>query len=159
MKNNRRDFLKLTGMAGLSVAGTGVLNGIASEPETKANVVPEQAARIQHFNMSGYAAPKLDVVRIGFIGLGNRGPAHLGQVSILEGVDIKALCDLRQDRLDSAKKRIEKTNFKPDTYTGKEDWKKVCERKDIDLIFIATPWVQIMRVSALIRLSQNAKSR
>ncbi len=27
------------------------------------------------FNMSGYAAPKLETVRIGFIGLGNRGPA------------------------------------------------------------------------------------
>jgi len=37
--------------------------------------------------MSGYAAPKLDTGRIGFIGLGNLGPAHLGQVSKLEGVD------------------------------------------------------------------------
>ena len=26
-------------------------------------------------------------------------------------------------------------------YTGGEnEWKKVCERKDIDLIYIATPW-------------------
>lgn len=90
--------------------------------------------------MSGYSAPKLEVVRIGFIGLGNRGPAHLAQVSILEGVDIKALCDLRPEKLELAKKRIEKTSFKPDTYTGKDDWKKVCERKDIDLIYIATPW-------------------
>ena len=83
MKNNRRDFLKLTGMAGLTVAGTGVLNGIASESEMSGKAMLEQSAHVQHFNMSGYAAPKLDVVRIGFIGLGNRGPAHLGQVSIL----------------------------------------------------------------------------
>lgn len=124
MKNNRRDFLKLTGIAGLSVAGTGVLNGIASEPENNGKAAPEQAARIQHFNMSGYAAPKLDVVRIGFIGLGNRGPAHLGQVSILEGVDIKALCDLRQDRLDSAKKRIERPILNPTLIPAKRTGKR-----------------------------------
>lgn len=140
MKNKRRDFLKLTGMAGLTVAGAGVLNGFAAEPEKDNKSALDQKTHVQHFNMSGYSAPKLDVVRIGFIGLGNRGPAHLAQVSILEGVDIKALCDLRPEKLDLAKKRIEKTGFKPDTYTGKEDWKKVCERKDIDLIYIATPW-------------------
>ena len=29
MKNNRRDFLKISGMAGLGLAGTGVLEGFA----------------------------------------------------------------------------------------------------------------------------------
>ncbi len=140
MKNKRRDFLKFTGLAGLTAAGASVLNGFTAEPEKNNKSAIDQKTHVQHFNMSGYSAPKLEVVRIGFIGLGNRGPAHLAQVSILEGVDIKALCDLRPERLDIAKKRIEKTRFKPDTYTGKDDWKKVCERKDIDLIYIATPW-------------------
>jgi hypothetical protein len=90
--------------------------------------------------MSGYAAPRLETVRVGFIGLGNRGPAHLGQVSKLEGVDIKALCDLRPEKISAAQKRLAGTRFRPDTYTGPEDWKRVCDRKDIDLIFIATPW-------------------
>ncbi|NQV76666.1 MAG: Gfo/Idh/MocA family oxidoreductase, partial [Bacteroidetes bacterium] len=140
MKNKRRDFLKFTGIAGLTAAGASVLNGFTAEPEKNNKSALDQKTHVQHFNMSGYSAPKLEVVRIGFIGLGNRGPAHLAQVSILEGVDIKALCDLRPEKLDLAKKRIEKTKFKPDTYTGKDDWKKVCERKDIDLIYIATPW-------------------
>ena len=140
MKNKRRDFLKFTGLAGLTAAGASVLNGFTAEPEKNNKSALDQKSHVQHFNMSGYSAPKLEVVRIGFIGLGNRGPAHLAQVSILEGVDIKALCDLRPEKLDLAKKRIEKTRFKPDTYSGKDDWKKVCERKDIDLIYIATPW-------------------
>jgi hypothetical protein len=42
--------------------------------------------------------------------------------------------------LNLAKQRIENTGFKPDLYTGKDDWKKLCERNDIDLVFIATPW-------------------
>ena len=33
------------------------------------------------------------------------------------------------------------TSHKPDVYSGGEnEWKKVCDRKDIDLIYIATPW-------------------
>ncbi|HZK98222.1 MAG TPA: Gfo/Idh/MocA family oxidoreductase [Prolixibacteraceae bacterium] len=140
MKTKRRDFLKFTGLAGLSVAGGGILNGFSAETDNHNKSAIDQKTHIQHFNMSGYAAPKLDTVRIGFIGLGNRGPAHLWQVSILEGVDIKALCDLRQEKVNAAKKRIENTGFKPDIYTGKDDWMKVCDREDIDLIFIATPW-------------------
>ncbi|WP_089719079.1 hypothetical protein [Candidatus Entotheonella palauensis] len=30
----------------------------------------------QQFNMASYAAPKLSTVRVGIIGLGNRGPSH-----------------------------------------------------------------------------------
>ena len=140
MKNQRRDFLKLSGLAGLSLAGVGIFKGFATEPEKYNKSALDQKTHSQHFNMSGYGAPKLDIVRIGFIGLGNRGPAHLGQVSILEGVDIKALCDLRPEKINAAKKGIVNPEFKPDIYTGKEDWKRVCERTDIDLIFIATPW-------------------
>ncbi|MEJ7676196.1 MAG: twin-arginine translocation signal domain-containing protein [Chitinophagaceae bacterium] len=71
MKNKRRDFLKLTGLTGLTVAGGGVLKGLAAESGN----INTGAARpyAQQFNMCGYAAPKLDIVRIGFIGLGNRG--------------------------------------------------------------------------------------
>src|SRR5690606_38454870 len=28
----------------------------------------------------------------------------------------------------------------PDVYSGEEDWRKVCERDDIGLIYICTPW-------------------
>src|SRR5665648_83786 len=124
MKTKRRDFLKFTGLAGLSVAGGGILNGFSAETDNHNKSAIDQKTHIQHFNMSGYAAPKLDTVRIGFIGLGNRGPAHLWQVSILEGLSLKALCDLRQEKVNAAKKRIENTGFKPDIYTGKDDWMK-----------------------------------
>ena len=141
MKNKRRDFLKLSGLAGLSIAGVGILEGFAAEPEKYNKSSHDKKSQVQNFNMSGYAAPKLETVRVGFIGLGNRGPAHLDQISKIEGVDIKALCDLRPEKVNAAAKTIEHTSFKPQIYTGNEDeWKKLCDRKDIDLIFIATPW-------------------
>src|SRR4030095_7466885 len=45
------------------------------------------------FNMCGYAAPKIDKVRIGIIGLGMRGSDAVERLSYLDGVEIVALCD------------------------------------------------------------------
>jgi hypothetical protein len=60
----------------------------------------------------------------------------------IEGVEIKALCDLYADRVKAAIKSIQGfPQHDPDSYSGGEDeWRKVCEREDIDLIYTATPW-------------------
>ena len=144
MKNNRREFLKISGLAGLGLAGSGLLNGCATRDNT-ANLdqagAPSGKTHQQQFNMSGFAAPALEVVNIGFIGLGNRGPAAVVRMSHIDGVNIKALCDLIPERAHAAKKRIEKSAHDPDIYAGTEDeWKKLCERDDIDLIYVTTPW-------------------
>jgi hypothetical protein len=95
----------------------------------------------QRFNMCGYAAPKLDKVRVGFIGLGNRGPVHSNQASRLEGVEIKAMCDLRREKAEAAKKQVVAFGHNPDIYADKEEeWKRLCDRNDIDLVYISTPW-------------------
>lgn len=138
MKNNRRDFLKLTGLTGIGLVGTQLLgNAVGLTPAIHEFHEPGG----QRFNMSGYAAPKLEIVRVGFIGLGMRGPTHLKNMTKLEGVEIKALCDIRPEFANKAKESIKGTNHNPEVYTGnKEEWKKLCDRKDIDLVFIATPW-------------------
>lgn len=142
MKSNRRDFLRVSGLAGIGLAGgAGLMNGQAAVP---ASASSETRAAIQgkkHFNMSGYAAPKIETVRIGFVGLGNRGPGAVKRMSRIDGVEIKALCDVRPEQAQKAKKLLENTKHNPDLYTaGENDWKKMCERKDLDLIYIATPW-------------------
>jgi predicted dehydrogenase len=129
MKSNRRTFLKSTGIAGIGIAATSRL--MAASLEKK---------HVQRFNMSGFAAPPLEKVRIGIIGMGQRGPAHMATMNLIEGTEIKALCDIRPEKVNAAKKRLEGTRHNPDVYTGAEDWKKVCEREDIDLIIVTTPW-------------------
>jgi hypothetical protein len=136
MKENRRNFLKLTGLTGLGMAG-GILKTFATTV-TKEN---NEAPYAQRFNMSGYAAPKIETVRVGFIGLGHRGPSHLNNMTKLGNVEIKALCDVRPEYAERAKKRVQSTGHNPELYTNNsEAWKKLCDRKDIDLIYIATPW-------------------
>lgn len=139
MKNNRRNFLKISGVAGLGLLGTNLSNGCTTNPDSKKNKMAK--SRKQMFNMSGFAASAMKTVRVGFIGLGNRGPTHLTGLSKLEGVDIKALCDLRPDKVLEAKKLLQGLPHNPEVYTGSEDvWKDLCKRDDIDLVYIATPW-------------------
>lgn len=96
----------------------------------------------QRFNMSGYAAPKLDTVRIGFVGLGQRGPGAVERMSYIEGVEIVALCDQYDDRVEAMQKLLEKQGLpRAISYSGSKDaWKQMCENPDIDLIYITTPW-------------------
>jgi hypothetical protein len=131
---NRRDFLKVTGLASLGLASGGALNGLAAQQN------PQQP-RKQRFNMSGFAAPKIDTVGIGIIGLGNRGPSHLHTMCQIDGVEIRGLCDVRPERVQACNRRLEGTIHKPTLYSGgKDEWMKLCEQDDIHLVIITTPY-------------------
>lgn len=133
----RREFIKMTGLAGIGLAN---LNGLREWSDT-ASVKDVYSTSPQQFNMSGFAAPKLDVVRVGIIGLGNRGPAHARLMTMIEGVEVRAICDVRPEKAELVKQRLQKTGHTPAVYSnGKDDWKKLCERNDIDLVIITTPW-------------------
>jgi predicted dehydrogenase len=87
--------------------------------------------------------PKMDTVRVGFIGLGMRGPGAVSRFTHIQGVKIQALCDLHPDRVEKAQEILTKAGL-PEAagYSGSEDaWKQLCERDDIDLVYIATDWV------------------
>jgi hypothetical protein len=136
MNNNRRDFLKLTGLA-----GAGILAGESTSAFGETDKQPAGGIYKQKFNMSGFAAPKLETVRVGFIGLGQRGPGHVTRSSRIDGVQITALCDLRPEKVTAVNAKLEGTPHKPTLYSGKTDeWKRLCESKDVDLIYVATPW-------------------
>ncbi len=92
--------------------------------------------------MCGYSAPKLDVVRIGFVGLGKRGPYAVERMSHIEGVEIVALCDQYEDRVEKMQKLLDKLGLlRAKSYSGnKNAWKAMCENPEIDLIYITTPW-------------------
>jgi hypothetical protein len=134
MNINRKNFLKV---AGLATAGMIVKQGKAG------NEAPFVKNHIQKFNMHGFAAPKLDKVRTGFIGIGSRGSGTVVRLASIEGVEVKALCDIVPERVEASIKNLkdEFPGHTPTSYSDNaESWKKVCEREDIDLICITTPW-------------------
>ena len=90
----------------------------------------------------GLAHPPLPMVRLAFIGLGNRGVLTLQRYLQIEGVEIKALCEIREGNLVKAQKILREAGYpQPDGYTGPDGWKRMCERDDIDLVFICTDWL------------------
>ncbi|MDE7129594.1 MAG: Gfo/Idh/MocA family oxidoreductase, partial [Alistipes sp.] len=83
----------------------------------------------------------LDTVRVGFIGLGMRGPGAVERFTWIDGVSIRALCDLHADRVERAQAILERRGFPAAAaYDGEEGWKELCRRDDIDLVYICTPW-------------------
>ena len=92
-------------------------------------------------DMVGFAAPALDTVRIGFVGLGMRGPDAVRRMTYIEGARTVALCDLRQDRIDYSQQILSGRGCPAAAeYCGENGWKELCEREDIDLVYICTDW-------------------
>jgi len=90
----------------------------------------------------GLTAPKLDTVRVGFIGLGMRGPGAVSRFTHIPGTKVVALCDIRPERVEASQNILKKAGLpEAAAYSGSEDaWKQLCERDDIDLVYIATDW-------------------
>ena len=90
----------------------------------------------------GLTTPKLDTVRVGFIGLGMRGPGAVSRFTHIPGTKVVALCDIRPERVEAAQNILKKAGLpEAAAYSGSEDaWKQLCERDDIDLVYIATDW-------------------
>ena len=86
--------------------------------------------------------PPLAKVRIGFIGMGGRGSALLGNLLEIEGVEIKAVCDPVPERVQAAQRRVTaRGQAEPAGYAkGERDFENLCRREDVDVVYIATPW-------------------
>ena len=129
-------------MAGLLSTGmaSGPLHGFSKNSDHNA-VSGAGTNDAQLFNMCGYRAPKIDTVRIGFAGLGNRGSAAVKRISHIDGISINGLCDIRPERVQQSQAAIKSLPYKPALYSASgDDYKKMCEREDIDVVYIATPW-------------------
>jgi hypothetical protein len=146
MKSNRRDFLKTATFAGAgAVAGTMISGCAPKQPVSNLAGILDAVKKShnQKFNMSGYGAPALPVVRIGIIGLGDRGSGAVERLSFIEGVEIKALGDKREVAVKGSQKYLASIGRPAaQEFFGSEDaWKKLVELPDLDLIYTCTPWL------------------
>jgi len=96
--------------------------------------------------MGDFAAPKLDLVRCAFIGVGARGTGHARQVATIEGTEVVAISDLYEDLAKRSEKNCREAgggqrHKNIALYHGGEDqWKVMLEEVKPDIVFIATPW-------------------
>ena len=139
---NRKNFLK-------SILGT---SAFLSMPfSTKANDYQTAIENISDYSkptngsLFGFKADPIKKVRVGIIGLGNRGGTliEMFQFSVENGdCEIVALCDIKEKKVTKAKEKLSVWQKKsPKTYFGTQDkWKELAQQDDIDLLLITTPW-------------------
>ena len=128
MQQNRRDFLKgAFWMGAAAVAAHGMAENVRIAGTGK---------------MTTYHDKPLRNLRVGVVGLG-RGQAGISGFTLVPGGYIAAICDINAARRERTLKYLAgKKAPTPKVYgdKGPEDWKRMCEDPDIDLIYNSTPW-------------------
>ena len=93
-------------------------------------------------NVLRLACAPLSLVRIGFIGLGNRGMATLKRYLVIDDIEIVALCDVNTAHLGAAAELLRaEGKHRPVLLDSPDGWRAMCQRDDIDLVYICTDWL------------------
>lgn len=105
----------------------------------------KDTTKVTSGNMFGFKADPIKKVKVGIIGLGNRGNVLLEMFKWLvenDNAEIVALCDLEETKVKKAQEKLGQwQKQKPRTYfKSTNDWKNLAKQDDIDLILITTPW-------------------
>jgi hypothetical protein len=84
----------------------------------------------------------MDVVRIGFVGVGGMGTAHVRNLLRIDGCVVQAVCDIVPEKVTLVQDMVEEARFRrPNGYSrGEWDFVRLCEEENLDLIYNATPW-------------------
>ena len=129
---NRRDFIKTSAAAGIGISLPTLVPSLASAG----------LFRSKRTSLIEFKVPAIQNVRIGFVGVGGMGSAHVRNLLKIEGCQITAVCDIVPERVERVQKWVEEAGFpKPTGYTrGDWDFKRLCETEDLDLVYTATPW-------------------
>ena len=118
MKNmHRRKFIKDTARAGIAIS-------------------------LLNFQIKNFTSEKKNSVRIGMIAVGLRGQLHLSEMLKRNDVEVIAMADPDKRMMEMAQQVVKKFNKKPpEEYgNGPYDYKNLLKRKDIDAVFISSPW-------------------
>ena len=136
----RKDFLKLS-------YGSALFLGLnpdrleASSIEESHDLIDKNS----HY-MGDYSAPKLETVRVAFIGVGARGTGHARQIATIKGTEVVAISDLYQDlaqrSIDNCKEigKGERHNEIAIYYGDEDKWELMLKEVKPDVVFISTNW-------------------
>ena len=129
MESNRREFLKGTAWMGAAAVAAGCMS---------AKQGPGFGAG---GSMFGFAAKPIKKIRVGIAGIGSRGRGAVHRIASIPGVEVAALCDVRQCAVDGQQKWLKNTKRPPaKEFVGKHAYKAMCDWDGIDCVYNTTPW-------------------
>ncbi len=125
---NRRAFLKAATLAGVTA--------------TLACTASSENKNIGEARSSLYKTEPMETVRVAYVGVGSQGTSHVRNLTKIEGAEIVAICDIVEDKVKRSQNICVEAGLpKPEGYFKDEnDFRRMCERDDIDLVYTATPW-------------------
>ncbi|MGS2740069.1 Gfo/Idh/MocA family protein [Sinomicrobium sp. M5D2P17] len=137
MENNRRSFLKNLGLAG---AATAVTPAILAK-----DTIGKQGRAVTYLNRSAANPSEEKTLKLALIGAGGMGTEDMNTALKHDNVEMIAVCDLYDGRLDQAGEKWGNHLFKT------KDYKEILKRKDIDAVIIGTPdhWHKQISIDAL----------
>ncbi len=119
----------------------GVIGLCAACTPTPQNPFEEPARPAGQESVLKLACEPLDSVRVGFIGVGARGRSAVERFTYLPDTRVKALCDLDSSYVNISNATLMAVGRPAaDAYVGEDAWKTLCDRDDIDLVYISTDW-------------------
>ena len=81
---------------------------------------------------------KKNIIKVAFVGAGQRGPSLLKHLSNMSDVQVVAVCDKHEDRTQRMKEIVEKAG-NPTPFTT-QNYKEIIARGGLDAAVIATDW-------------------
>ncbi len=88
-KRSRRDFMKLGATAGMTaVVGGSLFTNFKTLKQEK--IIPP---------LTPFKVDPIKTVKVGFVGTGLQGSGHVRNFMKLEGVEIRAICDIAEEKV------------------------------------------------------------
>jgi predicted dehydrogenase len=139
MRKEQRNKDRRKFFASSALAGIGLLGASSLLSSCKESIDPKSLGLPPILK----AAPKGKKLRAGLIGAGNRGTgAAINFISAGPDLEIIALADVFQDKIDACRKRF--AGFKrpipeENCFVGFDAYKKLMALKEVDVVLVATP--------------------
>lgn len=112
----------------------------SANPSANSSVHPGSAYQLR-------CAP-IPLVRIGLVGLGQRGLQTLRRYGDVEGAQICALASLTAEEVERGNALLaESGRPRVRTFVGEEAWREMCALHDLDVIYICTDWKSHARMA------------
>ena len=107
-------------------------------------IVPSRA-----LGLDGAVAPS-NRITAAVIGLGDRGPGHLGELSAFKEVELIGVCDVRRERAEQFREWVDNKQGTKGC-VGTQDFRELLARPDLDAITIAAPenWHSYISIAAM----------
>ena len=124
MKQSRREFLTGAAMVGAATVAAGCMSGRPCAGTS----------------MAGFTVKPMKRIRVAMVGVGGRGYYALTRLMLIPGIEVTALCDLKQDMIDRSQKLLaEKGKPKAKEFLGPEGYKRLSQAGVADVFYNCTP--------------------